>query len=228
MVVFALRQITWLLLLPWVYGVSKLVVELFLNASLWSPETVALVAGAAIAVIASRLFHPFWILYVAGHELTHALWATLFGKRVTAIRVRKSGGYVVLSGTNSLVTLAPYFFPFYGVVWLIVVTGLNLWAPLRVADWVIGFVFGGNYMLHLLMTAKVLRFRQPDIESEGYLFSAVVVVLGNLAMGSVLCPLALGSLRFGEMVSAVWGNSGWSIDLVAKAAGQLIALLRAL
>lgn len=225
MLVFVLRQTTWLLLLPWVYGLSKAVVELVLDSSLWSPEIIALIAGAAVAVIASRLFHPLGTIYVAGHELTHALWAILFGKRVSAIAVRKSGGHVVLSGTNSLITLAPYFFPFYGVVWLVVVTGLGLWTPFRVADWAIAFGFGGLFMLHLLMTGKVLQLRQPDIESEGHIFSAVVIVLGNLATGAILCLLALKSPRLGRLVGSAWENSGACLGLVERKTGQLFGSL---
>lgn len=225
MPIFALRQVTWLLLLPWIYGMAKAAVELLAGLNLWAPKVVALAAGATIAIIAARLFSPFWVAYVAGHELTHALWALLFGKVVTAIKIRKTGGHVVLSGTNSLITLAPYFFPFYGVIWLIVVSALNRWTLLQVTDWVIAFGMGGTYMLHFLMTAKVLRFRQPDIESEGCLFSAVTVILGNLAMGLVLCPIALGSLRFGQMIAAVWENAGWCIDWAAVKVGRLTGLV---
>lgn len=225
MIVFALRQVTWLLLLPWVYGLSTAVVELVLDSSLWAPEIIALIAGATLAVIASRLLPPFWTLYVAGHELTHALWAILFGKRVSAIAVRKSGGHVVLSGTNSLITLAPYFFPIYGVLWLVLVSGLSLWTPLPVADWAIAFGVGGLFMLHLLMTGKVLRLRQPDIESEGYAFSAVVVVLGNLATGAILCLLALKSPRLARLVGSTWENAGGCLGLVERETTQLLGSL---
>jgi hypothetical protein len=226
MLAFALRQMTWLLLLPWLYAMTATLLRSLASLNAWSAEAFALAGGSAVAAIASRLFRPLWLIYVAGHELTHALWALLLGQRVTAIKIRKTGGHVMLSGTNSLITLAPYFFPLYGVVWLALADGLNRWTPLRVADWVTAFGFGGSYMLHLVMTAKVLGFRQPDIESEGYVFSAVVVLLGNLAMGLVLCPVALGLLRFRELASEVWINLGWCLEWVSREVGHLGALTR--
>src|SRR5436190_23144549 len=56
--------------------------------------------------------------YVLGHELTHALWALMMGARVSGLKVRKTGGQVKTSKTNWLITLAPYFFPFYAVLFV--------------------------------------------------------------------------------------------------------------
>ncbi len=180
--------------------------------------------AALIALIGSRLFPPFWTAYVAGHELTHALWALLFGKRVKAIKVRKSGGHVVLSGTNSLITLAPYFFPFYAVIWLGFATVANRWRTSVVPSWLLASGFGAAYAMHVLMTAKVLRFRQPDIESEGYLFSAVVVALGNLAMALLLIPIAVGTGDFVEIATMAWDRAGQCIDWAVVFAGRLAEL----
>src|SRR5437016_6156471 len=57
--------------------------------------------------------------YVLGHELTHALWALLMGARVSGLKVGKAGGQVQTSKTNWAITLAPYFFPFYAVLFMI-------------------------------------------------------------------------------------------------------------
>ena len=56
-----------------------------------------------------------WI-YVFGHELTHALWTWLFGGQVKKMKVSSSGGHVIISKTNFLIALAPYFFPLYAVI----------------------------------------------------------------------------------------------------------------
>lgn len=226
MPVFILRQMTWLMLLPWLYAMTATIFQALVGEREWAAEAYALVGGGAIAAIACRLFRPLWLIYVAGHELTHALWALLFGQRVTAIKVRKTGGHVILSGTNSLITLAPYFFPFYGVVWLIVTACVDRWTRLHLPSWTVALGFGVTYVLHLVMTAKVLRLRQPDIESEGYVFSAVMVLLGNLAMASVLVPVSMGTLQFDEMIAMIWNNAGRCIDRIAVMAGQLAGLVR--
>ena len=80
--------------------------------TVWVP----FLAGAACwLVIFLLLPKPMW-LYVFGHELTHALWAWLFGGRVKKMKVTSAGGHVVVSKTNFLIVLAPYFFPLYAVL----------------------------------------------------------------------------------------------------------------
>ena len=58
---------------------------------------------------------PMWI-YVFGHELTHALWTWVFGGEVRQFKASASGGHVIISKTNFVIALAPYFFPLYAVL----------------------------------------------------------------------------------------------------------------
>jgi hypothetical protein len=63
------------------------------------------------------------VVYVFGHELTHALWVLLMGGRVSRFRVGRDGGHIVTNRTNFFIALAPYFFPLYsilaiGVLWI--------------------------------------------------------------------------------------------------------------
>ena len=77
---------------------------------------VPLLAGAACWVVIFLLLpKPMWI-YVFGHELTHALWTWLFGGQVKKMKVTSAGGHVVISKTNFVIALAPYFFPLYAVL----------------------------------------------------------------------------------------------------------------
>ena len=50
------------------------------------------------------------LIYVFGHELTHALWVWLMGGRVSRFRVGADGGHVVTTQANFWIALAPYFF----------------------------------------------------------------------------------------------------------------------
>src|SRR5437867_11600300 len=76
---------------------------------------VATVSGAACwLAIYLLLPKPMWI-YVFGHELTHAVWTWMFGGKVKKFKATAKGGHVVVSKTNSVITLAPYFFPIYAV-----------------------------------------------------------------------------------------------------------------
>src|SRR5437879_7448193 len=89
---------------------------------------VPLLSGAACwLAIYLLLPKPMWI-YVFGHELTHALWTWLLGGRVKKFKASSRGGHVVVSRSNFLVALAPYFFPLYAMlVVLLFVAGHWLW-----------------------------------------------------------------------------------------------------
>src|SRR5438034_7571012 len=58
---------------------------------------------------------PMWV-YVFGHELTHALWTWLLGGRVKKFKASAVGGHVVVTKNNFVIALAPYFFPLYAVL----------------------------------------------------------------------------------------------------------------
>jgi len=168
-----------LLLLPVCAGVASAVWRL-LRASGYADTTwVPLLAGALCwGVIYLLLPRPMW-LYVAGHELTHALWAWLLNGEVRQLRINSRGGHVVVSKSNFVIALAPYFFPFYAalVVVMFLLARLALPWP-RLEVWFL-LLLGVAYGFHLTLTGHVLKTRQSDITAHGYLFSAVIIFLGN-------------------------------------------------
>jgi hypothetical protein len=173
--------------------------------TVWVP----LLAGAACwVVIFLMLPKPMWI-YVLGHELTHALWTWLFGGRVKKMKITSKGGHVIISKTNFVIALAPYFFPLYAVIVIAVFALGHL-----IFNWhsyVVYFylVIGAAYAFHLTLTFHVLQTEQSDITSQGYLFSAVVIYLGNvlvLLFGIPLLTERIGILKALEYWSKGTGN----------------------
>jgi hypothetical protein len=170
----------------------------------WIP----LLAGAACwCVIFFMLPKPMWI-YVFGHELTHALWAWLFGGRVKKMKVTSKGGHVVVTKTNFLITLAPYFFPLYAFI-IIAVFAMGHW----VWGWQRFFVFfdlflGAAYAFHVSLTLHALQIQQSDITSQGYLFSGVMIFLGNVV------PLLLGIPLLTEKISPFSALNFWFKDTI--------------
>ena len=129
-----------------------------------------------------------WI-YVFGHELTHALWTWLFGGRVKKMKVTSSGGHVIISKNNFLIALAPYFFPLYAIITILIfAVGHWIW------NWQNYFVYfhllvGAAYAFHVTLTFHALETRQTDVTAHGYLFSAVVIFLGNVIVLLLGIPL---------------------------------------
>jgi hypothetical protein len=164
--------------------------------TVWIP----LLAGAACWIVIFLLLpKPMWI-YVLGHELTHALWTWLFGGTVKKMKVTSKGGHVVISKTNFLIALAPYFFPLYAVIVIgTFALGRFFWGwPLF---W-FHLLVGAAYAFHVTLTFYTLKTRQSDITSQGYLFSAVIIFLGNVCV--LLFGIPLLTARVGILNSLGW------------------------
>ncbi len=121
---------------------------------------------------------PMWV-YVFGHELTHALWTWLLGGRVKKFKASAKGGHVLVTRNNFVVALAPYFFPLYAaLIVLVFVAGHWLWNWRPYIVW-FHLLLGAAYAFHLTLTWHILKSRQSDIIEHGYLFSGVNHLFGE-------------------------------------------------
>jgi hypothetical protein len=194
-----------------------------------SAEVQGFALGGLLGLLWFFAFKPLRLLYVMGHELTHALWVWFHGGRVHDFHVRENGGHVVTDRTNTLIILAPYFFPFYTLVWVVAygvsVFGLGLDAFPSLLYFGIGF----TWFLHLAYTLWMIQKGQPDIEYGGGFFSLTVIYLANLSFISVLLvmasPSVTGSMFAGDLlhnateVSAVIVRA---IEILARSILQLV------
>jgi hypothetical protein len=169
-----------LLLLPVCVGAARALGKVLSAAGGAESTWVPLLGGAACWLVVFLLLpKPMWI-YVFGHELTHALWTWLFGGKVRQMKVSSKGGHVLISKTNFFIALAPYFFPLYAVLVIAgFVVGDLLWTWRGYLPW-FHLLLGAAYAFHVTLTLHVLQTRQSDITGQGYLFSAVVIFLGNV------------------------------------------------
>ena len=150
---------------------------------------VALIGGAACWLTIFLLLPKPMRVYVFGHELTHAVWTWLFGGRVKKFKVTAKGGHVIVTKSNFLIALAPYFFPLYAALTvLLFVVGNLLWNWNGYRVW-FHFLLGAAYAFHVTLTVHILKTEQSDITSQGYLFSAVIIFLGNVGVLLVGLPL---------------------------------------
>jgi hypothetical protein len=157
----------------------------------------------------------FWrplFIYVMGHELTHALAAVLQGGQADDLRVSTKGGMVKVNVSNFLVNLAPYFFPIYTFLLLLV-----YWVAAPKYQIFLIFLLGISLAFHLALTVYSLSQHQSDISEVGWLFAIPFIAVVNLAIivcvlhwvlpGSVsLRGYALLSLDSLERLS-LWGRS---------------------
>ena len=132
--------------------------------------------------------------YVLAHELTHALWAFLTGARVSRLRVSRRGGSVRVSRNNFLITLAPYFFPFYTVLIIFTYGLIALFVdPGPYELYWLGLI-GLTWGFHATFTVSTLMTHQDDIRMYGHVFSYAVIYLFNIG-GISLWIVAVSSAR---------------------------------
>jgi hypothetical protein len=148
------------------------------------------------------------VSYIFAHELTHALTSLLMGGRAAKLRVNSRGGSVRVSKTNAIVTLSPYFVPFYALLALGLYAALSAAFDLRVyAPFWMGVV-GMTWAFHLTFTVTSLGVRQPDLAVHGRAFSySLILLLNLLVLGAglvALGPVTLGAYARGLAESAVW------------------------
>jgi len=184
-----IKTLVALLLLPVSAGAALALARLLRVTGSADTFWVAFLGGAGCwLTIFLLLPKPMWV-YVFGHELTHALWAWLFGGRVKKFKVTAKGGHVVITKSNFLIVLAPYFFPLY-VVAVVTVFALGHVLLGWTRHWVwLHFLVGAAYAFHVTLTWHILQTRQSDITSQGYLFSSVVIYLGNISVLLIGLPM---------------------------------------
>ena len=223
-----LRLLLGVLLLPACWGMARALVDSIVAAAgaegAFGAESVALLGGiAAFALVWAALPHPVRT-YVLGHELTHAMWGLLFGAKPSDLRVGAGGGSVRLSKSNLLITLAPYFFPFY--TFIVVVAALLTYAFLRPLPfmplWM--FLVGFTWAFHVLFTIETLTQRQPDIKLYGRMFSWVFIFLVNAFI--VMAWLAVTTpLTFPQLFGFLAHRTIASYAAVAEAAAGAVKFL---
>jgi hypothetical protein len=215
-----------LMLLPACVGATLCGWDLARNvafgAQRWTTPTVmAFAGGYALWLAVFAVLPKPMRTYVLGHELTHAIWALMMGARVSGLRVRKTGGQVRTSKTNWLITLAPYFFPFYAMLFIAAFFLAHAFWDLSRYINVLFFLIGLGWSFHVTFTLMMLlSVRQPDVKSQGWAFSLVAIYLMNLLTICLMAALLSHSVTF------VMLARGFGKDLLASYAWTLDNILR--
>src|SRR5436309_8201021 len=165
------KTIIAVLLLPLCIGATRALIVVLRASGSADTVWVAMLAGAACwLVIYLLLPKPMWV-YVFGHELTHAVWTWLFGGKVKKFKATANGGHVIVDKSNFLISLAPYFFPIYvALIVLVFTAGHLIWNWKSYLVW-FHLLVGAAYAFHVTLTWHILQTKQSDITQQGYLFS---------------------------------------------------------
>lgn len=163
--------------------------------SLDSNQSFFILGAIVYLVIHTVLFKPN-VVYVFGHELTHALAMFISAGKVKSFKVGKKGGEVKGTKSNLFISLAPYFFPTYTlIVILLWIFAKQFW---DVKDFISVFLFvvGLTLTFHFVMTVEFLKTKQPDLIKSGYLFSIVLIYFINLSIAALILNFVFTDFSF--------------------------------
>ena len=172
--------------LPFAWAVTRAFVDVLClipssSDSVLPSGALAVIAGFALCLVLLVVLPAPVRLYVLGHELTHAVWGILFGARVSRLKVGLKGGSVTLSKSNLLITLAPYFFPFYTMLVALAALVTRVFVSPLPCPWAWLFAVGFTWCFHCIFTLRALMQTQPDVNEYGHLFSYVFIWIVNVA-----------------------------------------------
>jgi hypothetical protein len=116
---------------------------------------------------------------------------------------------VVVTRNNFLIALAPYFFPLYAML-VVGIYATGRW----LGNWHSGemwfhLLLGAAYAFHITLTWHILKANQTDITEQGYIFSIVIIFLGNMSI------LLFGMALLGGKVSAGTALKWWGDCTIA-------------
>ncbi len=146
------------------------------------------------------------VLYVFGHELTHALWVWLMGGRVSRFRVSRDGGHILTDKNNFLIALAPYFFPLYSIFVIALYGALSLFLDLQPYGRLLYALVGLTWAFHLTFTCWMIPKNQTDLSDNGTIFSLVVIYLMNLVLLGALLIVASPNITFASFGADIVRN----------------------
>ncbi len=166
-------------------------------------------------------------LYVAGHELTHALFVLLCRGKVSKVHISSEGGHILTNRNNFIISLSPYFFPFYTAIAILGWT---------IAEWVIKdagtldplwlyALIGFTWMFHLTFTIWMIGREQPDVDQNGKLFSFTTIFIANMLLICTMLIVASPTATFKGFGLSLWANGQTFFSRLTESAREMYEVL---
>lgn len=226
------KLIVGVLLLPFCHAATRTFLFLLWSVKPGSPAVISMPVWGFLFGFGLWIFlfiimpHPVRT-YVFGHEMTHAFWGLVMGARISGMKVGDSGGSVHLTKSNFLIALAPYYFPFYSIIVLLVYlillafTDLGTYKPFWMG------LLGLTWAFHLTFTWRMLREHQSDVTSQGRVFSYATIYLVNM-LEICLLVVAFASPDLRLFLVKLTNEILNAVDFIFEMARRAIGFLKGL
>jgi hypothetical protein len=127
--------------------------------------------------------------YVFGHELSHAIAGILSGAKIKKFNIGRESGRIVLTKDNIWITLAPYFYPIYTSIIIIIYIFLGWFINIKQFYGYFLFLTGFSIAFHVALTMYILSVGQSDLKIYGTFFSYVIIFIVNIVVFILLAGL---------------------------------------
>lgn len=214
-----------ILLLPLCIGFTWQLAATLITITYKAEAPYFFIAGCLTYFVFHLLFKKPILTYVVGHELTHAVFAVLFGGSVKSFQASDRGGRVTISKSNFIITLAPYFFPLYTFFALICYWIARISEANSVTINVLVFISGATFMFHVILTFIFLQEDQADIREHGHVFSYPLIYLFNTIFAAFIVYIYLAENM--DYLLFMAGGIMKSIGMVATGIKNLYAIMNA-
>lgn len=143
-------------------------------------------------------------VYVFGHEFTHAIFVWFCYGKVSAFNASADGGYIIANRANILVSLSPYIFPFWTIVFALIYSIGSVFTDLTPALPYFFLLYGASWLFNLFWTIWMIPLGQSDLSANGTFFSLTLIYLANFYGLSLLI----------EFMKITPSFSTWLFDLM--------------
>lgn len=180
--------------------------RIWTNAHLWF-----FILGIALFYMMIRLRSLrsiVYLIYVFGHEATHALAAWICLAKVSDFTVTSKGGHVMVSKSNAFISLSPYFLPFYVIVCLLVLGFGHVFFSINLNHFYIPAVLGFWGAFHIYWLIKCGPMEQPDLFKTGIFYSVLYIIACNifLLVISLACFSLISLTQYVSIVAQILIN----------------------
>ncbi|RJP21571.1 MAG: hypothetical protein C4529_07115 [Deltaproteobacteria bacterium] len=150
-------------------------------------------------------------MYLWAHEFTHLIVAKMFFREVHGFHITsRSGGKVVMDGTNVAIDLAPYAVPLYNAAALVPIALLRGKYEHAEGIYLCGAAF--LFTMHLWFSAEGFLNGQPDVRRSGRMFSGAVVLLFlTLWIPFLVAPGTRAGFHGLHQLYRAWMGSGLAV-----------------
>lgn len=208
-----LNTVIGLFLLPvagiWTQTFFTVFSQLTVHQRFWATEEFWFFSLGAILWVISFFGLPRPLLiYVFGHELTHAVWVWAMGGRVSKFAVSRDGGHIITNKHNFWIALAPYFFPLYSI-FVIIAYGITSFFVKDMAPyhaWLYALI-GVTWAFHITFTLWMIPKGQTDLTYHGTFFSLVVIYLMNLLVLTIFLLVATPKVTLHSFARVFYHNA---------------------